>query len=188
MSESFDQFLARTTAKPRPSPVWGSALLFLSVFLLLQAGYSACRGTWVEYLVVGDLTVKTTATLIRTLTPEVDVHALGNQLAAPGGGIRVMKGCEGTEVMFMLVAAFAAVALPWRRRLLGLGLGILLAFGLNQLRLLALFYAFRSDPPLFSLLHGTVAPIVMVVVLALYALFWIGHAADAEAPDTPPGA
>ncbi|HTY08970.1 MAG TPA: hypothetical protein VMF29_07375, partial [Candidatus Edwardsbacteria bacterium] len=96
MSESFDQFIARTTAKPRPLPVWGSALLFLSVFFLLQMGYEACRGTWVEYLVVGDLTVKTTATLIRTLTPEVDVQALGNQLAAPGGGIRVMKGCEGT--------------------------------------------------------------------------------------------
>jgi hypothetical protein len=33
-----------------------------------------------------------------------------------------------------------------------------------------------------------VAPIVMVVLLALYALFWIGHTADAAAPDTAPGA
>jgi exosortase/archaeosortase family protein len=57
---------------------------------------------------------------------------MGNQLRAPGGGINVMKGCEGTEIMFMLVAAFSAVVMPWRRRLAGLGIGILMVFCLNQ--------------------------------------------------------
>jgi exosortase/archaeosortase family protein len=180
MTESLDQFHARTRANGRskPLPRWGSALLFLSVFFVLQMGYGACRGTWVEHLVIGDLTVAPTAAVINALTPDVGVKVLGNRLLAPGGGITVLKGCEGTEVMFMLVAAFAAVVMPWRRRLIGLGLGILMVFCLNQLRLVGLFYAYRSDPSLFDLLHGTLAPIALVIAVAVYALFWFQRPVD----------
>jgi exosortase/archaeosortase family protein len=186
MTESLGQFHARTGAlgRAKPLPPWASALLFLSVFFVLQMGYGACRGSWVEHLVIGDLTVAPTAAVINALTPDVGVKVLGNRLLAPGGGITVLKGCEGTEVMFMLVAAFAAVVMPWRRRLLGLGLGVLLVFCLNQLRLVGLFYAYRSDPSLFDLLHGTLAPIALVVAVAVYALFWFQHPADVA--DPPP--
>ena len=188
MNESFDQFVARTNRPSKPLPVWGSALVFLSVFFVLQMSYGACRGSAFEHFVIGDLTVVPTAALINLLTPTVQVEALGNQLVAPGGGITVLKGCEGTEIMFMLVAAFAAVVIPWRRRLAGLGLGILLVFGLNQVRLVTLFYVHRSDPSLFNLLHGTVAPIVLIIAVALYVFFWMGdsHAAkELNAPAVP---
>jgi exosortase/archaeosortase len=102
---------------------------------VLQMSFDACRGSSFEHFVIGDLTVVPTATLINVITPEVGVKAMGNQLRAPGGGINVMKGCEGTEIMFMLVAAFSAVVMPWRRRLAGLGIGILMVFCLNQLGL-----------------------------------------------------
>ena len=177
MSESIDQFIARTNGHSKSLSVWGAVLIFLSVFSLLQVGYGACRGTWVEHLVIGRLTVAPSVELINRLTPSVGVQAMGNRLVAPGGGITVLKGCEGTEVMFMLTAAFAAVVMPWRRRLIGLGLGILLVFGLNQIRLVALFYAFRADPSLFDLLHGILAPIALVIAVALYVMYWMGYAA-----------
>jgi exosortase family protein XrtM len=187
MNESYDQFVARTNRTAKPLPVWGSAVLFLTVFFVLQMAYDACRGTSFEHLVLGDLTVAPSAALIQILTPEADVKAYGNQLIAPGGGITVLKGCDGTEVMFMLAAAFAAIVMPWRRRLIGLGLGILMVFCLNQIRLVGLFYAFRSDPSLFDLLHGTVAPIVLIMAVALYALVWFQYAGNADTTNAPAG-
>jgi exosortase/archaeosortase family protein len=157
------------------------------VFFILQMSYDACRGTAFEHFVLGDMTVVPTAKLIQTLTPEVGVKAIGNQLRAPGGGITVLKGCEGTEVMFMLVAAFSAVIMPWRRRLMGLGIGILMVFCLNQIRLVGLFYAYRSDPSLFDLLHGTLAPITLVIIVALYALFWFQYAVGNNNSNEPAG-
>lgn len=183
MNESFDQFLARTDRPRKPLPIWASALVFLSVFFILQIGYDACRGSDFEYFILGDLTVAPTAAVINLLTPAVQVKALGNQLNAPGGGITVLKGCEGTEIMFMLVAAFAAIVMPWRRRLTGLGLGILLVFCLNQVRLVTLFYVYRSEPSLFNLLHGTVGPIVLVLCVALYALYWMSDSHEAAQPN-----
>jgi len=183
MNESFDQFLARTEQPRKPLPAWVSALVFLAVFFILQMGYDACRGSDFEHFILGDLTVAPTAALINLLTPAVHVKALGNQLIAPGGGITVLKGCEGTEIMLMLVAAFAAIAISWQRRLAGLGLGILLVFCLNQVRLVTLFYVHRSEPSLFNLLHGTVAPIVLILCVALYALYWMGDSRQASHPN-----
>lgn len=188
MNESFEQFVARTNRPQKPLPAWVSALVFISVFFILQMSYDVCRGSDFEHFILGDLTVTPTAAVINFLTPAVHVKALGNQLIAPGGGITVLKGCEGTEIMFMLVAAFSAIVMPWRRRLAGLGLGILLVFCLNQVRLLTLFYVYRSEPSLFNLLHGTVGPIVLILCVALYALYWMGDGREinqAHAPTTP---
>lgn len=185
MSESFDQFLARTELPRKPMSAWVSALVFLSVFFVLQMSYDACRGSDFEHFILGDLTVSPSAIVINLLTPAVHVKALGNQLIAPGGGITVLKGCEGTEIMFMLVAAFAAISMPWRRRLAGLGLGILLVFCLNQVRLVTLFYVYRSEPSLFNLLHGTVGPIVLILCVALYALYWMGDGHEALQLNAP---
>lgn len=185
MSESFDQFLTRTESSQKPLPTWVSALVFLAVFFILQMTYDACRGSDFEHFILGDLTVAPAAAVINFLTPAVHVKALGNQLIAPGGGITVLKGCEGTEIMFMLVAAFSAVVMPWRRRLAGLGMGVLLVFCLNQARLVALFYVYRSEPSLFNLLHGTVAPIVLILCVALYALYWMGDSLEIAQPDAP---
>ena len=185
MNESFDQYLSRTEQPRKPLPAWVSALVFLSVFFILQMSYDACRGSDFEHFILGDLTVAPTAAVINLLTPTVHVKALGNQLIAPRGGITVLKGCEGTEIMFMLVAAFAAIAISWRRRLAGLGFGILLVFCLNQLRLVALFYVHRSEPALFNLLHGTVAPIVLILCVALYALYWMGEGPETSQSHAP---
>jgi exosortase/archaeosortase family protein len=185
MNESYDQFVARIDRPAKPLPVWGSALIFLGVFFILQMSYDACRGSAFEHFVLGDMTVAPTAVLIQMLTPEIDVKVLGNQLKAPGGGITVLKGCEGTEIMFMLVAAFSAVVMPWKRRLVGLGIGILMVFCLNQVRLVGLFYAHRADASLFDLLHGTLAPIALVIIVALYALYWFQNAGGSPKPNEP---
>jgi exosortase/archaeosortase family protein len=186
MTESYDQFRTRTIGgAAKPLPLWASALLFLAVFFVLEIGYDLGRGSSFEHFVIGDLTVSPTAAVINVLTPDIGVRVSGNQLLAAGGGITVLKGCEGIEVMFMLVAAFAAVVMPWRRRLAGLGLGLLLVFCLNQLRLVGLFYAYRSDPWLFDLLHGTLAPIALVMAVATFFLLWL-QPAGSVAPNAAP--
>lgn len=147
--------------------------------------YDACRGSDFEHFILGDLTVTPTAMVINFLTPSVNVKALGNQLIAPGGGITVLKGCEGTEIMFMLVAAFTAIVMPWQRRLSGLCFGVLLVFCLNQVRLVTLFYVFRNEPSLFNLLHGTVGPIVLILCVAIYVFYWMGDSPEAAHTNAP---
>jgi exosortase/archaeosortase family protein len=151
----------------------GRAMLFLLLFALMQAVYGSARGTWIERLVIDRMTVETAAWLIDTFDPAVHVEAAGPRLRAPGGGLNVLNGCEGTEVVFLMVSAMLVAPLAWRRRLLGLVTGTLLVFTLNQARVLALFYAFRSDRGLFDMLHGVVAPLLLILAAAAFFVVWL---------------
>jgi exosortase/archaeosortase family protein len=77
------------------------------------------------------------------------------------------------EALFLLAAAFAVAPLSIKSRLFGFLLGVPVVFAINQARILALFYAHRHDPALFYPLHATVAPIVVVIVVALYFYLWL---------------
>jgi exosortase/archaeosortase family protein len=142
--------------------------IFFSVFALLQWGWNEARGTVVERLVIHEITVKPAVMLVRFMTPEVNARPVATSIKAPGGGLNILNGCEGTEVMFLLIAAFAAVHMGWRHKLAGLVLGLGLVFVLNQARILTLFYAFRNDRSLFDLLHTSVLPALLVAAVALY--------------------
>jgi exosortase/archaeosortase family protein len=151
-----------------PHPLWLTLAIFLGVFAVLQWAWGESRDTWIERLVIHQATVKPAAALIQIITPQANATPAAASIKSPGGGLNILNGCEGTEVMFLLVAAFAAVNLGWRQRLVGLGLGLVLVFALNQARILALFYAFRNQRSLFDLLHTTVLPAVLIAAVALY--------------------
>ncbi len=151
------------------------AVLFLLLFAAMQTLYSETRGTWIERLVIDRMTVQTAVWLIDTATPTIHVTAAGSRLRAPGGGINVLNGCEGTDVMFLMACALLVAPLAWRHRLIGLAIGSFMVFALNQIRILALFYAFRSDKALFDLLHGVIAPVLLIMAIAAFFVFWMNR-------------
>lgn len=158
---------------PRIWPLWLQLGVFTLTFVLLQAGWSSVRGTAVERIAINDATVVPAAWLVRRITPEVRAMAVRSSIRAAGGGINVLNGCEGFEVLFLLVAALLIAPLTWRRRVVGLVAGTLLVWVLNQGRILVLFYANRTDKELFSLLHGTVAPLVMIVLVSIAFVLYL---------------
>jgi len=91
----------------------GRAIAFLAVFLLLQLGWQALRGTAFERVIVHDATVLPAAFLVNKLTPDVRAQAVGFTLQAPGGGLNILNGCEGMEAPLLLVTAFMVTPLRW---------------------------------------------------------------------------
>lgn len=169
------------------APVIGRTLAFVLIFMALQAGWEALRGTWVERLWIHDVTVGVATGLINLLTPGVQAVAVGSRITSPGGGLNVLLGCEGTDVLFMLTAAFCLAPLPWRTRWLGWLCGLVWVFALNQARIAALFYAFRADRELFHQLHSTAAPLLMVVLTGLFFHLWLQRGAPQRGFAAPVG-
>lgn len=158
----------------RPWPVWVGPVVFVVCYLALQWGYAQCSGTAIERFVLVNLGSQPAALLIDLLQPALQATSVGTRVLAPGGlGVNINNGCEGTDLYFLLLAAFAAVALPWKTRCLGLSLGLIVSFVLNQVRIIALFFAQRSDHALFDLLHTTMAPVLLVIALGLYFHTWL---------------
>ncbi|HEY4213695.1 MAG TPA: archaeosortase/exosortase family protein [Steroidobacteraceae bacterium] len=115
------------------------------------------------------------------LTPEVRAAASGVSIRAVGGGLNVRNGCEGMEALFLLVAGLVIAPIRWRARGVGLLWGIGLVYIVNQARVLTLFYAYRSDPSLFDVLHAVVMPIAVMLIIAMYFYAWIIHSSRGTA-------
>lgn len=146
---------------------------FLITFALLQTAYSMGQGGWVEQLIVERITVGTAAMLLAHFDPMVQAVAAGPRLIAPGGGINVLAGCEGTDALFLMVGAMIVAPISWPGRLIGVVASCLFIMAVNQLRVLSLFYAFRSDRALFDLLHGFVTPALLILAAGLFFIGWL---------------
>ena len=149
------------------------ALVFILLFILMQAGWQMVRDDAIGHFIRGTVTVKPAVMLIHLLTPHIQASALGNQILAPGGGLVIKIGCEGIEALFILIAGLFSVTMAWRAKLSGMLLGLMLIYVVNEIRILVLFYAFRADKALFQLLHGTIAPLALIAIAGLFYHYWL---------------
>lgn len=150
-------------------------VFFLALFFCMQTLYQTSHGTAFEHLWIDNMTVLPSASLIAWLTPNEGVIAQGHRLLSPYVRLSVLNGCEGTEVTLLLTAALLALRLGWRHKLLGIIIGGLLVYTVNQLRIVTLYYCLRFDRSLFDTLHGTVAPLVVILIAALFFIYWTSH-------------
>ncbi|MEI7970276.1 MAG: exosortase/archaeosortase family protein [Betaproteobacteria bacterium] len=160
-------------AARRAWPPLARVAAFAALFLILQNGWSRAAGSELERWVIDRATVATAAAAIRAIDPASEVVAAGSRLRSPGGGINVLNGCEGTDALLLLQSALAVAPLAWRHRAAGMAVGLALVFLLNQVRVVGLFYAFRRAPAAFDLLHGFVAPVLLVAAAGAFFAVWL---------------
>ncbi|HEY5603136.1 MAG TPA: archaeosortase/exosortase family protein [Gammaproteobacteria bacterium] len=147
--------------------------VFAGVFFALQWGYQQASGTVIEKAIIDVATVRPSAFMINQINPMEQVIAEGHRLVSPFAKLSVLNGCEGTESLFLIMAAILAFRAPWRHKLAGLALGVILIYLANQARIVSLYFALKSDPALFSALHGYVAPTLIIAVGCVYYLWWM---------------
>ena len=148
-------------------------LIFLIVFICLQVFWAWQRHSLLCTFFIEGLTVKSAVNIVNLLTPSVMAAAKNTSISAVGGGINVYSGCEGVEVIFMLMAAMLIAPISLRAKLLGTLSGSVFIFMLNQIRLVSLFYLVRFDKNWFDLAHGLIAPIALVALTALFFAYWL---------------
>ena len=164
----------------RPGSELRFALSFLLVFCVLQFAYQSGRGGIADHLVIDVATVKPSAALIDLIDPGSRARASGPRILSPHGSLSILNGCEGTETLFLLAAAILAFRCSWRSKLTGLLLGAGLIYCLNLARIVALFFAARENRHWFEMLHGYIAPSLIIVLGSLFFLWWADAAVEHE--------
>ncbi len=151
-------------------------LLFAGIFVALQYLYAAGRDGVAGHLLVDLGTVTPCAEIINLIDPHRMATAQGNRIASSSGSLSVRNGCEGTETLFLLLAAIAAFRGSWRSKLIGLLLGTALVYSLNLARLVVLFFAATESRGVFAAIHGYLAPTLMIVLCSLFFIGWAHRA------------
>jgi exosortase family protein XrtM len=160
------------------------AFIFAGLFALQFAAFEASRGSYVEKIVIDDLALTPTATLINWLAPAEDVRVDGHSLTTSNSVLHITRGCEGVEMLMLLTAGILAFPASTRLRARGFCMGLVIVYALTIARLVLLHFTLRYSPHAWDMLHGLVLPLGPVLLIALYFLHW--SAAGAKMAQTEP--
>jgi len=152
-------------------------LRFFLGFLLLQGLLFGLELTpWVQQWFVipwTDTLATISAGLVKVFDPTVIAEGNVLRSAHNGFAVAIEAGCNGVEATIVLVAAMLAFPAPWKRKLLGLAIGIVAVQGLNVVRVISLFYLGQWSFDLFEFAHQYVwQALIMLDVLVVW-LLWV---------------
>ena len=85
----------------------------------------------------------------------------------------IEAGCNGVEATIVLVAAILAFPAPWKRKLLGLSIGIAAVQGLNIIRVISLFYLGQWSLDAFDFAHQYLWQALIMLDVLIVWLLWV---------------
>jgi exosortase H (IPTLxxWG-CTERM-specific) len=109
-----------------------------------------------------------------------DVARTGTVLRSRDFAVSIHHGCNGVEAMVIFLAAVLAFPAPWRGKLVGLALGIVVIQAVNLVRVVALFLTGAHLPALFDASHTVIWQTVVILSAVILWLFWASRIASAR--------
>jgi exosortase H (IPTLxxWG-CTERM-specific) len=99
--------------------------------------------------------------------------------ASSSFAIAIKRGCDAVEPTWLLCAAILAFPGPWKRKIAGMLVGIVVLQLLNLVRIVSLYLVGSRCPSMFPSMHLEVWPALFIVVAIALFVGWKGWAHDA---------
>ena len=159
---------------------------FFAGFLLLQAILFAAELTpWAQTYVVmpwTHLLAAFSAGIVKIFDPRVLAYGKILQAADGGFAVSIEAGCNGVEATIVLVAAVLSFPASWKRRMLGLAIGVIAVQGLNVIRVITLFYLGQWNFSVFEFAHQYVWQALIMLDVLIVWLLWVRTLPHAAPP------
>ncbi len=156
----------------RPLQCLHIVALFIAIYLLFLIGYRAMPES-VGRSLNHTLNAKPAAWLLNSFVPGVLVQTMETRLLGMTAGIDIRKGCEGFEVIGLLLAGILAFPTSWRARIAGLVGGVAFVYGLNLVRIIGLFLVYERIPAWGEAAHIIVGQAFVILLVLVYLYGWI---------------
>jgi exosortase H (IPTLxxWG-CTERM-specific) len=150
---------------------------FFVGFLVLQALLFGAELTpWAQtYFVVPwtNTLAALSADIVQVFDPSVVADGKILQSADGSFAVSIEAGCNGVEATIVLIAAMLSFPAPWKRRLLGLAIGVVAVQGLNIIRVISLFYLGQWNFDAFDFAHRYVWQALIMLDVLIVWLLWV---------------
>ena len=101
-----------------------------------------------------------------------DASAMGKTVTVNGASLSIATGCNGVEAMALYFAAVLALPALWTRRLLGIAIGVIGIFLINQIRVAGLFLVAIYRPEFLPQAHHYAGQTFVIVMGMALWFFW----------------
>lgn len=147
---------------------------FLLFFVILMTVHFFTR-LYTAYFLITTLNAGVSSSIINLITPAERAVVEGQVIHSGTFGVTVARGCDGMDGILLVTAALLAFPMQWKRRLAGIGLGIMLLYGANLVRIVSLYYVTRYQPDWFDLMHIYIWQTLTIFLGVIYFVWWTGR-------------
>ncbi|TPQ27009.1 exosortase family protein XrtM [Methylomonas koyamae] len=160
---------------------WRFPLLFAGIYGLMHRAYFQIPDEVLRDTLYHWGLVRPDAALIDLLAPGERVAAVGNHLVSARANLEVVRGCDGSGALFLVVSAMLAYPAELGRKLAGVLAAAVFMYLLNLLRIAAIYVVVAYYPAWFLPAHTYFAPTLIVVLGCLFFAWWAASGgADAD--------
>lgn len=153
---------------------------FMVVLVALFGIYYLLPANFIDETFVRFFAVVPGGFILEWLTPAHTVTTEHTRIISPLARLNVLKGCEGTEALFILYAGIIGAFRSFRKTVWGLVIGTALIFILNQIRIIALFFIAAYNKSLFESVHGFIAPVLIIALSVTFFIYWLNWVSSSE--------
>ena len=150
---------------------------FFLAFLIVQGVLFGLELTpWAQHWFVvpwTDTLARVSAGIVKWFDSGVLAHGNILQSTRNGFAVSIEAGCNGVEATIVLLAAILAFPAPWKRKLVGLAVGVVAVQGLNVVRVISLFYIGQWSLPIFEFAHRYVWQALIMLDVLIVWLLWV---------------
>jgi archaeosortase B (VPXXXP-CTERM-specific) len=163
------------TAKAKPKsykPIVKFCLIFIGLLIILTTTFPFLSDkfnpqlTWLM-VVTADLT----GFFLRVFGLAVRVS--GRTVSMSNFGIEVVGECTGLYEMLIFLAAMIAYPANWKKKLIGVGLGIPFLYVINIIRMIFITLVANWSPKTFKFLHLYFWQVAMILIILSVWVLWI---------------
>ena len=148
-------------------------VLFALIYIALDAAYMRVPDQILAQTVYRYGINDVAAALINRWHGSAVVQVQDNRLLAPSIELEIVRGCDGSGVLFLVCGAILAFRASLPHKLIGIAGSIVVIYVLNELRVIGLYYALAERPEWFMPVHVYFIPIALVVWVAVMFAAWI---------------
>jgi exosortase family protein XrtM len=149
-------------------------------YVILYAGYTLVPDALLRNQIYFYTLTAPAAQIIHWLAPVELVRAEQNLLTSARATLEIVRGCDGSGALFLLLAAIAIFPARLRAKLIGAAIGTLIIFTLNLQRIVGLYFIQAYYPQWFLPAHLYAAPTLLIIAVALWFLYWTASVAPAQ--------
>jgi archaeosortase B (VPXXXP-CTERM-specific) len=97
----------------------------------------------------------------------------GRIVSLPNFSVEIVGECTGLYEMLIFLAAVIAYPSSWRKKLIGVGLGIPILYGINIVRMVFITLVGNWSPQSFDFMHMYFWQVAMILIILSVWILWI---------------
>lgn len=160
-------------------------ILFAAWYGVFYSAYFLIPDSVLNQYLHHDCIITIAAHFINQFFPAENIHELSNTLTSSKASIEVVRGCDGSGTVFLLIAAMFSFRSSVKQKTSGALLALFLIYAINMFRIVGLYFILAYHKHWFQMVHTYLLPTLIVILCGIFFLWWTRLPALSRSTDEP---